>query len=255
MPRTIPDTVLFDLGNTLMFAGSPWEPVLERAYRALAASLHSHGIEVDPATFHHQFEEHLEGYYRERNSRQRETSTLTALASLLELKGLPEPSLDALREALDAMYAITEQNWQLEPDALPTLQMLKRDGYRMAIVSNAGDDQDVQQLVDRFGIRPFFELVLTSAACTWRKPNRAIFECALREMDVRPTQAVMVGDRLEADVLGANALGIYSIWIDRRAEPDQQKYRDAIHPRAVISGLGGLPVLLANLRGSSSNRA
>jgi putative hydrolase of the HAD superfamily len=238
-----------------MYAPEPWDPLLERAYLALTECLHRHGVDVNRSTFHHEFEEHLEGYYRERNSHQRETSTMTALASLLETRNLPDVPIEVLRESLDAMYAVTEQNWTLEADALPTLQALKRAGYRMAIVSNAGDDQDVQQLVDRFGIRPYFEIVMTSAACTWRKPHRVIFERVLDEMEVRPAQAAMIGDRLEADVLGANELGIYSIWIDRRAEFEQSGYRDSIHPRAVISDLSGLPVLFASLRGSSPIQA
>lgn len=40
------------------------------------------------------------------------------------------------------------------------------------------------------------------------KPYPAIFTTALQTLGVSPTQALMVGDRLETDILGANQLGI-----------------------------------------------
>jgi FMN phosphatase YigB (HAD superfamily) len=115
----------------------------------------------------------------------------------------------------------------------------------MGLVSNAGDDRNVQTLVDREGLRPFFEFTITSAACGWRKPDARIFQLALDHFGVRPAEAVMIGDTLEADILGANRLGIYSIWITRRAilPPDGEL---AIQPQAVISSLTNLLPLLAD---------
>ena len=55
----------------------------------------------------------------------------------------------------------------------------------------------------------------------------------------------MVGDKLHADILGANQLGMYSIWINRRAELIPQD--ENIKPDAVISSLSELPQLLRKL--------
>ena len=56
----------------------------------------------------------------------------------------------------------------------------------------------------------------------------------------------MVGDTLEADILGANQMGIYSIWITRRVTvPEEGEL--AIQPQAVITSLDQIPGLLADV--------
>jgi FMN phosphatase YigB (HAD superfamily) len=63
---------------------------------------------------------------------------------------------------------------------------------------------------------------------------------------VSPEQVAMVGDSLEADILGANQMGIYSIWITRRIDlPGEGKL--SIQPQAVIPTLELLPGLLADI--------
>ena len=53
-----------------------------------------------------------------------------------------------------------------------------------------------------------------------RKPNPAFFDYVLRELDCKPEQAVMIGDRLHADVLGGNRAGMYTIYMKKRGAID-----------------------------------
>ena len=143
---------------------------------------------------------------------------------------------------MEAMYAITQENWYPEKDAGPTLRKLRERGCRLGLISNAADDENVQALVDKAGLRDEFELILSSAACGIRKPDERIFHLALEQLKVPPEKSAMIGDTLEADVLGANRMGMYSIWINRRAElpPDGPL---EIQPQAVIASLSALPGL------------
>jgi FMN phosphatase YigB (HAD superfamily) len=88
----------------------------------------------------------------------------------------------------------------------------------MGIISNAGDDKDVSQLVGRFQLECFFDFVLTSAACSFRKPHPRIFEMALAHWNIPASEAIMVGDSLEADIMGAQKAGLLGVWITRRAQ-------------------------------------
>ncbi len=47
------------------------------------------------------------------------------------------------------------------------------------------------------------------------KPGPFLFEEALAQLGVRPTEAVMVGDNLGTDILGARSLGMASVWVNR----------------------------------------
>ena len=53
-----------------------------------------------------------------------------------------------------------------------------------------------------------------------RKPNPAFFTQVLKEIGTKPGQTVMIGDRLHADVLGGNRMGMYTIFVNRRGPID-----------------------------------
>ena len=239
--------LLFDLGGTLMYARDPWPPILERADHALIESLRAQGLTLEREALYEEFHQRLSEYRFSRNTDLFEITTFSVLRGLLTEKGYASLPEWIIRSALDAMYAVTQLNWELEEDAIPTLKELERRGYRLGMVSNAGDNKDVIQLAERFGIETYFDFILTSATCSYRKPHARIFELALSHWQMRPQEAAMVGDMLAADIAGANGAGIYSIWITRRVERPADG-EEIIQPKATIASLNELPALLNSLR-------
>ncbi len=206
--------ILFDLGGTLMHASGDWHPILECADQALGEKLLEQNIKLEPKIFRAR----LHKYYEHRDKDFQEATYHFVLRELLKELGDAEVAEPVLRSALDAMYSVTQTNWQLEDDTVVTLQKLKSNNYKLGIFSNAGDDKDVQDLIDHFGIREYFDFVLTSAACFYRKPHPRAFEIALAQWNILPNEAVMIGDSLEADIYGAKKLNMPTIWITRRAQ-------------------------------------
>jgi len=238
--------VLFDLGSTLVYDRDPWPPIFEQAGKALFDVLKRAGIETDEEYFFKTHSNLADYYYGDDLEDIYEQTAFRALKDLLAGKGHTQVPDEVLRAALDAHYAITQQNWHLETDALPVLAELRARGYRLGLISNTSDDKNVQQIIDQHGLRPYFEFIITSAAIGMRKPDGQIFQRALTHFGILPAAGAMVGDRLDADVLGANRLGIYSIWITRRAVfPSDGELM--IQPQAVISSLSDLPALLESL--------
>jgi HAD superfamily hydrolase (TIGR01662 family) len=237
--------VLFDLGNTLMHAVDPdgWPQVLQQGNQALMDFLCEDGLDIDCGNFAAEFNHRLRKYYIEREKLMLETSTFSVLKELLAEKGFANVTDDLLRGALDQHYAVTQQNWQLEDDTLTCLDSLKKGFIKLGLLSNAGDDRDVAQLVDKFNLRSYFEFVLTSAACGYRKPHKRIFELAMENLNIPPEHIAVVGDKLDADILGANQVGMYSIWIDRRAELPST-LEQPVQPDAIINTLLELPSLI-----------
>jgi HAD superfamily phosphatase (TIGR01668 family) len=176
----------------------------------------------------------------------KEETTVQLLQELMQAQG-SSPPRQVLLDAMEAMYAITQKNWYPETDAKPTLQKLKEQGYRLGLISNAADDENVQALIDKADLRIYFDFILSSAACGIRKPDRYIFQLALDHFKVKPENAAMIGDTLEADISGANLMGIYSIWINRRVQLLTEGEL-SFQPQAVISSLEQLPALLGELR-------
>lgn len=125
----------------------------------------------------------------------------------------------------------------LYPDTIPTLYQLKRDGYKLAIVSNW--DTPLFPLLERLGITHLFDTITASHDVRVRsaKPDAHIFEYTLKKLEVLAEETVHVGDTYEADIIGAQAVGIRPILIDR----------GNVHPgkwHETISCLTELPDLL-----------
>ena len=235
--------ILFDLGGTLMRSLENWGPILERADQALTLKLSEYGMALDP----HVFRARLYQYYEQRDKDYHETTYHFVLRELLKEQGYADMDESTIRSALDALYVITRTNWALEDDALPLLHLLKSNQYNLGIFSNAGDDQDVQELIDRFSIREYFDFVLTSAACYYRKPHPRAFEIALAQWNIPPEEALMVGDSLEADIQGACDIGMKTIWITRRAQFHEEELRCAA-PDFTIPALGDIFSILNEKR-------
>jgi len=247
MPNNFLRAVIFDFGGTLMYGRTAWEPFIAEADEALTIYLRSQGMELNLSTFPTEFRKRLDEYFRQRENDLLESTYTQVLREVLKEKGYNDVSSDLLRHALDALFTVTQSNWALEADAVPTLQKLEESGYRLGIISNAGDDQDVQKLVRKFKIRQYFDFILTSAACSYRKPHPRIFELALANWYLLPSEAVMVGDNLTADVFGAQNAGLYGVWLNRRADPLMEK-QEAVSPNASLSSLSELPTLLDRLQ-------
>jgi len=239
--------IYFDLGSTLIYFDDNWNEILEQANLALGQNLNFLGVEVEPQVLAAEFGRRVKIYYEKRDIDLIEHTTEFVLRDLLESMGYANVADDIVRPGLDAFYSTFQPHWQLEKDTHSTLKSLKAMGYRLGMITNAGDEKDVKTLIERARLADFFDRIWISADVGVRKPHPRIFEIALDSMNVRPKEAVMVGDSLNADILGANNVGMSSIWITRRADPEENdQFRARVYPEEVITSLGELPSLLAN---------
>ncbi len=242
------EAVLFDLGYTLIYFDCDTTATFERMDAAMLDSLQASGLKFDRGHFLDQFKERLQAYEAERDSEFIEHTTAHILQTVFHEAGLSQPSQEAIKSSLRARYAISQACWKLEVDAPDVLENLRSAGYRLGIISNAGDEDDVQKLVDNAGLRPYFDVIVSSAGVGIRKPNPRIFLDVLSRLEVEPGRAAMVGDTLGADILGAHNAGLYAVWITRRANKAANRdHLDTIVPDAVISEIGELPGLLNKL--------
>lgn len=239
------DVIFFDLGSTLIYFDGYLPDIMTRAYQELALSLLEDGYTIQKDAFLSEFLSRLEAYHTEREIELNEFTTEQVLRIVLEKQGFANLSEKQLRPHLARLYAVTQACWKVEADTHATLQALKDSGYRMGIISNAGDDWDVQVLIDNAGIRPFFDYINTSAAAGIRKPHPRIFEMAFESMSIEPCRTLMVGDTLGADILGSKNLGMHNVWITRRVDRVGTRAHEAIIlPDRIINVLSELPDLL-----------
>jgi HAD superfamily hydrolase (TIGR01662 family) len=241
--------LLFDLGSTLVYFNGEWNQVFAEADRAVHTSLAAAGYTFEGIDFERLLWDRLRAYHLQRDIDLVEHTTDKILRDLMGELGYTDLSREIIDEALGRMYAVSQAHWHPEEDAAATLRQLKEQSYLIGIVSNAANEQDVATLVDKAEIRPYLDFVLTSAECGMRKPSPIIFQQALDRLGTAPAETVMVGDLLRPDIFGAQQMGIFSVWITRRAHnPENERYAETITPDAQIAALSELSGLLDRLQ-------
>lgn len=84
--------------------------------------------------------------------------------------------------------------------------------YRLAVISNAFPSMD--WIFDRLGIRKYFEAIILSAFVNVSKPNEAIYNIAVEQLQIHKNEAVFIDDRME-NVEGAEQVGMRALHLDR----------------------------------------
>ena len=112
--------------------------------------------------------------------------------------------------------------------------------YKLGIISNFAIPECVLKLLKADGLYELFDVIVVSAAVNKRKPSPEIFQNALKELGVSVSEAIFVGDTVDADVEGPKAVGMKVIYIERRSQKPSEKFS----PDQTIKSLNELPLLL-----------
>lgn len=98
------------------------------------------------------------------------------------------------------------------PHAEQMLNYLNANGIRTAVISNIGwSGKALTNRINRLLPDNRFEFVIASSEYVIRKPNKMLFEVALRKAELSPAQVWYCGDSIENDVMGAHGAGIYPV--------------------------------------------
>jgi putative hydrolase of the HAD superfamily len=105
----------------------------------------------------------------------------------------------------------TKQN--LFPYTHEILKHLKEKGYKLHLITN-GFEKTQWRKLDNSKLGNYFEEVITSERSNSVKPNKEIFEYALRITGAELSHSIMIGDNLDADIKGAINAGMDSIFVN-----------------------------------------
>lgn len=98
----------------------------------------------------------------------------------------------------------------LYQDTARSLELLSTK-YKIGIIAN--QELGTKDRLEKYGILQYIDLVVASAEEGVSKPDRRIFKIALQRSDCKPSQAVMIGDRIDNDIVPAKLLGMHTIWV------------------------------------------
>lgn len=99
---------------------------------------------------------------------------------------------------------------RLYTDTKDCLKKLSRI-YKIGVIAN--QSLGTSERLENLGVRKYIDLIIASAEEGVSKPDRRIFEIALERSCCKPENAVMIGDRIDNDIVPAKQLGMKTIWI------------------------------------------
>ena len=113
-------------------------------------------------------------------------------------------------------FGLTKTPWHSEDevpysDAHSTLAALIDKGYKLGIIAN--QKLGTAERLESWGLRPYFEVIVASTEIGYAKPDKAIFEKAFELARCTAAESMMVGDRLDNDIIPAKSLGMKTVWI------------------------------------------
>lgn len=158
------------------------------------------------------------------------------------LRGAAVPTDDVDFERIRVALSLPlDEIGRLTPGAGEALGWCKERSLTVILVTNTlwRGDAEVREDWRRFGLDRHIDGVASSHDVGWRKPHRAIYERALALAGCEPTEAFMVGDRLRADVWGAQRLGLRAVW--RRPKSNVPQADIEVTPDAAVEELTELP--------------
>lgn len=157
--------------------------------------------------------------------------------------GIDDPELP---EILTRVHMGALRSHAETPDHHPELLRALRRRARLGVCSNFTHAPTAHTILVEGGLRDHLDSVVISEEVGLRKPRREIFEATLEGLGSAPEQTLHVGDNLRADVAGASALGIRTVWITRRVADPEAALGGYEGPRPdwIVEDLGELLSLL-----------
>ncbi len=231
--------VIFDLFDTLLLVEKGmayYKPALRRLYDFLIKN----GVSVSFKDFCRVYFEVRDRIYNEVEKSLEEPHFNFRISRLLKRLGYNfDVSNPVVAEGTDVFADEFMRYVCLDKDALDVLLKLSSK-YKLGLISNFAIPECFWRLLDKYGLRKFFDVILVSAEMNRRKPSPEIFKRALSDLGVDAAEAVFVGDTLGLDVKGAKNVGIRAVLIERRPIEGGLD----VKPDAVIRSLRELLVFL-----------
>jgi len=204
--------VFFDFYNTLV----DYDPPREETQSRLLGEL---GIEISPEELLRPImvaDDFLSKEHSRLSLGKRPKEETIALYGRYHGMVLKEAGLEASPQLIGDIlkrWMSIDLKMALYDDAAPALDKLKEQGLTLGLISNV--DRDISSVYDELGLGNWLGVTVTSQDVGFNKPRPEIFQAALKQAEVKPSEAIYVGDQYQIDVVGANGVGMRGILIDR----------------------------------------
>jgi putative hydrolase of the HAD superfamily len=202
--------VFFDLDHTLWDFDKNSGLAFKRVFK-------KHKIELSLTDFLKEYEpinfDYWKKYREDRITKEElRRGRLTETFDILKMK-FPLDIIDSLAHCYIEELPV---NNHLFLGAVEILEYLSTN-YKLHIITNGFEEVQYLKLQNS-GIIKYFKTITTSEEVGLKKPHPVIFQTALNKASVISNRSVMIGDSLEADIIGAKNAGMHTLFFNYRNE-------------------------------------
>lgn len=123
------------------------------------------------------------------------------------------------RDELDCIYWENAAPGEPMPNVLKLLDFMNEKGIRSGVISNISfSEYTLSERINRLLPNNCFEFIMASSEYVYRKPNKILFEVALKKAHLKPEEVWFCGDNPQFDVTGAASAGIFPVWYESDLE-------------------------------------
>ena len=131
---------------------------------------------------------------------------------------------------------------KLYPDTKMILEILSKK-YKLGVIAN--QSLGTKERLDNWNIGKYFDVVVASAEAGCAKPDLKIFNLALEQAGCKPNDAVMIGDRLDNDIVPAKQIGMKTVWVRQGFAKYQIICNESEQPDFIIDSISDILDILA----------
>lgn len=217
----LPRAILFDLDDTLIHAHAD----MENSWRTIANEFAAELGSLEPNEFSDAAQRVAQSFWSDADRhkywrlrildarREIVDRTMDSLAR----SGRRVPSTRVSNQIADRFSEYRTENMHLFADAHDVLDEFGKRGVLLTLITNGASD--VQRAkIERFELAHRFDHIQIEGEHAFGKPDERAYHHALKEHQVDPSEAWIVGDNLEWEVVVPQRLGIHSIWVDREGK-------------------------------------
>jgi len=206
--------VFFDFYNTL----ARYEPAAEVVQTSVCREF---GFDIDVNTMrkalamadHHFYEENRRFSVAKRPQQEQDEIYLRHQEMAMRNAGL-NPDRQTVSMVMKRIWEVAGTiSFTLFDDALPTLEDLKGRGLTLGLISNIPPEK--LPVLTKLGVKTFLDVIVIPQEASADKPDRAIFDVAVKRAGVRASEALHVGDQYYIDAAGAMNAGLRALLLDR----------------------------------------
>lgn len=212
--------IVFDVDDTLYDQMAPFKKAYDENFSSLSidlTELYRARQKYSDAAF----------YYSQRGLMTQQAMQIYRMQAAFASLGIEISDKAAWQFQID--YEQAQQEITLLPNMLQALDYCQAQAIPIGIITN-GPASHQQRKIDQLGLERWIprEKQIISGAVGLKKPDKAIFDLAKKQMELSTKNLYYVGDSFENDVIGAKKAGWQTIWINRRqhAFPNQAKFVD-----------------------------